>query len=216
MTETDMANANASIPKAHPVRRAVRQGWHWLYMALWFNARRRLVRWLLRRGLLPASTKADTDTMGEWKRLMAEKDDPKPGLVLPDPNAAHAALIRRVRLYAQNGAKALAPLLDRGLPYTVDDEEDFPTDVEAFVAWKGRARPLMMERCIEYLQVADANAATTRDFDGMRLTNELMTLSPDKLVEALTAIHAAYNSPWTVIDGEVYEYESERKRRVVQ
>lgn len=193
---------------------AAQRAWHWLYMALWFNARRRFVRWLLRVGLLPASTKADTDTMGEYKRLMAEKDDPKPGLVLPDPNAPHAALIRRVRLYAQNGAKALAPLLDRGLPL-VDADIDWDTaslgEMEAY-----KHRPVD----------ADALRATLRECrvlaegDGEALAL-VLALGSDPGFEnpykkTISAIHAAYNAPWTVIDGEVYEFESEKRKRVVQ
>jgi hypothetical protein len=167
------------------------RAWHWLYMALWFNARRRFVRWLLRVGILPASAKADTDTMGEWKRLQAEKDDPLPGLVLPDANAPHAALIRRVRLYAQNGAKALGPLLDRPLP------EDGAAIVEA---------------------MDDVCEAAGRDDEANAILDECLSVAAHDAwsVDTLRAIHTAYNSAWTVIDGEVYEYESERKRRVVQ
>lgn len=151
------------------MRRAIRRFTQWL------------TRLLLHIGLLPASTKADTDTMGEYKRLMAEKDDPKPGLVLPDPNAPHADLIRRVRLYAQNGAKALAPLLDEQWG---DDE---------FRSHHARACTLSGgEDDVLSILGAAVSADTWR------------------------ALHAAYNATWTVIDGEVYEYENERKRSVVQ
>lgn len=167
------------------------------------NLGRAFVRFLLRVGLLPASTKADTDTMGEYKRLMAEKDDPRPGLVLPDPNAPHADLIRRVRLYAQNGAKALAPLLDNPLPTDWDAEEPHrPGRVDQIVA-------------LTLIAKADSDAAERRDFDAMAITNALLAAGFDQ-PSMLLAIHTAYNSPWTVIDGEVYEYESERKKRVVQ
>jgi hypothetical protein len=155
-----------------------------------------LIRLLLRAGLLPASTKADTDTMGEWKRLMAEKDDPKPGLVLPDPKAPHAALIRRVRLYAQNGAKALAPLLDKPLPALMDP-------VHERVSPDGIEHALLGCRSL-----ADGDS----DRETEMLVDDLAVLPTD----ALAAIHAAYNAPWTVVDGEVYEYESEKKRRAVQ
>lgn len=166
------------------MRRALRRFTHWL------------VRLLLRVGLLPASTRADSDTMGEWKRLMAEKDDPRPGLVLPDPNAPYADLIRRVRLYAQNGAKALAPWLDAPLPVC----EDGTADNEA-----------MAERLLSLEQALRDDG----DAEGLRL---LLDLNEDGWWQYARAriVHAAYNSPWTVVDGEVYEYESERKRRVVQ
>lgn len=181
---------------------------------------RRLARWLnrllLRVGLLPVSTRAETDTMGEYKRLQAEKDDPRPGLVLPDPNAPHAELIRRVRLYAQNGAKALAPLLDRPLPVIVPD----PDDEESYSAWvdAGSPRPLdeagiraAIEACEDVRQTWQEREGIA-DLVGSALLDEFELLG----TEALQAIHAAYNSPWTVIDGEVYEYESEKKRRVLQ
>ncbi len=161
---------------------------------------RRIARWLvrvlLRVGLMPASTRADTDTMGEYKRLMEEKDDPLPGLVPPDPNAPHAALIRRVRLYAQNGAKALAPLLDKPLPTFMDPvHERVSTDV--------------VERAL-----LECRALTDGDSDGdtEALLDDLAVLPTD----ALAAIHAAYNAPWTVVDGEVYEYETDKRKRVVQ
>src|SRR6478609_10874693 len=141
-----------------------------------------LIRLLLRVGLLPASTKADTDTMGEYKRLMAEKDDPKPGLVLPDPNAPHAALIRRVRLYAQNGAKALAPLLDKPLP---DPLPGF--DLEQ-----------RMHDCVTAAEYAD-------DRDAHAILEGVVLVGGWSNAQAIAAIHAAYNSPWTVVDGEVYE-----------
>lgn len=149
-----------------------------------------IVRLLLRAGLLPGSTKTDSDTMGEYKRLMAEKDDPKPGLVLPDPNAPHAALIRRVRLYAQNGAKALAPILDRSIAY--GEPEETPREWIANTLAE-------IEHASDSPEVYDICA-------------QLHALTPAD-VDAVTR---AYNSPWTVIDGEVYEYESEKKRRVVQ
>lgn len=149
-----------------------------------------LVRLLLRIGLLPAATRADTDTMGEYKRLLEEKDDPLPGLVLPDPNAPHAELIRRVRLYAQNGAKALAPLLDQPWP-----EED------GWVADGVVAR--RFEECA-HLGVDDPEVAPIID---------RLALRTPGLVKAL---HAAYNSPWTVVNGEVYEFESDKRRRVLQ
>jgi hypothetical protein len=200
MNHADIAGAIAKR-KSNPVRRFM----HWLYMALWFNGRRRFVRGLLRVGLLPASTKADTDTMGEYKRLMAEKDDPKPGLVLPDPNAPHAELIRRVRLYAQNGAKALAPLLDNPLPDPEYIDED---GVQTDTAEEMR---LSLRECRDL-------ARTEMDDAGLAI---VFALASDPTFEVpyertIRAVHAAYNSPWTVIDGEVYEYESERKRRVVQ
>lgn len=154
------------------------------------NLGRRFVRLLLRVGLLPARTKADTDTMGEYKRLMAERDDPKPGLVPPDPNAPHAELIRRVRLYAQNGAKALAPLLDGG-PVPAAELDDVCSRIYA--------------------------ESGPEDFEGGSIARAIQNAGIDDTpAEAYAAVHAAYNSPWTVIDGEVYEYESERKRRVVQ
>lgn len=153
-----------------------------------------LIRLLLRVGLFPSSTRTDSDTMGEWKRLQAEKDDPKPGLVLPDPNAPHAELIRRVRLYAQHGAKALAPLLDKPLP---DDASGGESSLCAI---------------LEHLDEADAmedeaEAIMRECYDSVRGV---------WLVADVRALHSAYNSPWTVIDGEVYEYESETRRRVVQ
>jgi hypothetical protein len=149
-----------------------------------------LTRILLRAGVLPASTRADTDTMGEWKRLQSEKDDPLPGLVLPDPNAPHADLIRRVRLYAQNGAKALAPLLDKAWP-----EED---------GWI--ADGVLEQRIEECFQLGAGDAEAAPLFD------RLATRTPDMA----KALHAAYNAPWTVVNGEVYEYESEKRKRVVQ
>lgn len=173
-----MANANASSPRPTWARRT------------WASARRRLVRWLLRLGLFPSSTRTDSDTMGEWKRLMAEKDDPKPGLVLPDPNVPHAELIRRVRLYAQNGAKALAPLLD-GEPVAADGLDEVCSRI-----------------------YADSGP---HDFEGGSIARAIQNAGVDDApADAYAAIHAAYNSPWTVVDGEVFEYESERRRRVVQ
>lgn len=173
-----MGNVSTSIPRLTWAHRT------------WASARRRLVRWLLRLGLFPTSTRTDSDTMGEWKRLMAEKDDPKPGLVLPDPNAPHAELIRRVRLYAQNGAKALAPLLDGG-PVAADDLDEVCSRI-----------------------YADSGP---HDFEGGSIARAIQNAGLDETpIEAYAAIHAAYNAPWTVVDGEVYEYESSTRKRVVQ
>lgn len=179
-----------------------------------------LVRLLLRVGLLPASTRASSDTMGEWKRIQAEKDDPRPGLVLPDPNAPHAALIRRVRLYAQNGAKALAPLLDRPLP-RLDLGPEGPVDDDAHLRWLetgGATPPIDWTTVRTTLQACRDLTREHMDDEGLSI---VFALASDKSLSILhereiEAIHAAYNSPWTVIDGEVYEYESETKRRIVQ
>lgn len=165
------------------------------------NIGRRFVRLLLRVGLLPANTRAETDTMGEWKRLMEQKDDPRPGLVLPDPNAPHAALIRRVRLYAQNGAKALAPLLDQPLPDS--DGKDEAGNSTYADEWANRIR--------ETLNACEHDGEARAIIRSEELGDEQAWNR-----DALAALHAAYNSPWTVVDGEVYEYESDRKRRVVQ
>lgn len=178
-----MGNVSTSIPRLTWAHRT------------WASARRRLVRWLLRLGLFPTSTRTDSDTMGEWKRLMAEKDDPKPGLVLPDPNAPHAELIRRVRLYAQNGAKALAPLLDRPLPELVP----------------GFDLSQRLQDCEDARQ-AEQDRTGTADLACAALLDEIELLG----APALYDIHAAYNAPWTVVDGEVYEYESSTRKRVVQ
>lgn len=128
--------------------------------------------------------------MGDWKRLQAEKDDPLPGLVLPDPNAPHAELIRRVRLYAQNGAKALAPLLDKPLPS--EGPEAQSAAGEAWDASDGdREACAILTDCLQ---------PNTSRWDS----------------EVLTTIHAAYNSPWTVVNGEVYEVVTKKRPEVVQ
>src|SRR5512143_1320556 len=68
--------------------------------ALKYRAARSQHRWDL-----PSRTKASTDTMGDWKRIQALPDDTAPRLVRPK-DGPYADLICRVRLYAQNGAKA--------------------------------------------------------------------------------------------------------------
>jgi len=160
----------------------------------------RLARFLHRAGLLPSTQRATTDTMGDWKRLQAMADDPKPRLVSP-PDGPYADLIRRVRLYAQNGAKALAPLLDRPLP----------TDWYA----NDPLRPARIDEGAVTQRMIDALALASRDGDaaGQQLVDELATLR----AEAIRAIHAAYNSPWTAVDGEVFEVVTERaKEEVIQ
>lgn len=137
----------------------------------------RLARLLHRAGLLPSERRASTDTMGDWKRLQAMADDPKPRLVR-SPEGPYADLIRRVRLYAQNGAKALGPLLDRPLPETSEQIS---------------------------LRVSECESLCTDD-------------DSDQMLDAITpwtrscleALHAAYNSPWTVVDGEVFEVVTEK------
>jgi hypothetical protein len=161
----------------------------------WFRTFRRwLTRLMLRAGLLPSSTKADTDTMGEYKALMV--DDPKPRLVLPPPGP-YSDLIRRVRLYAQNGAKALSPLLDRPLL-----DGDGALDREA----------------IDSALIACSSVALPgSEAEGILDALDLKGDNPEWDWAAIRAIHAAYNSPWTVVDGEVYEYEREgRKAEVLQ
>lgn len=191
---------------------------------------RRFTRWfmrlLLRTGLLPASTKADSDTMGEYKRLLAEKDDPRPGLVLPDPNAPHADLIRRVRIYAQNGAKALAPLLDgEYVPREVAEPwagrsgryvEFIDTDsqwvgVPRAACWGG---PWSGNLANDLLEVTAREARAAGEQDAEYICGDMLAdVDPQGVLEAVTD---AYNASWTVIDGEVYEYETEKRRRVVQ
>jgi hypothetical protein len=185
-----------------------------------------LVRLLLRAGLLPTSTKADTDTMGDWKRLQAEKDDPRPGLVLPDPNAPHADLIRRVRLYAQNGAKALAPLLDgEHVPDDVAEpwaersnrRGEFLTNegqwagVPRSTCWGGEWSGNLANTLLD---VTSRRARDAGDQCASYICADMTAdVDPQGVLEVVTN---AYNSPWTVIDGEVYEYESEKRKRVVQ
>lgn len=148
----------------------------------------RAARWL-HRWVLPSRTKASTDTMGDWKRIQALPDDAAPRLVRPK-DGPYADLINRVRLYAQNGAKALAPLLDRPLP---------PDDLSGASELYGTVDALW--DAVEHDDEADAiltdcysMGASIWDLDRVR------------------AIHAAYNSPWTVKDGEVYEVVTEPSR----
>lgn len=154
----------------------------------------RLARLLHRVGLLPSERRASTDTMGDWKRLQALADDPQPRLVRP-PDGPYADLIRRVRLYAQNGAKALAPLLDSSAPPLRHVEGDGRT-TNSDDAW-----------CQRY----EAALGRATDHEAVAILGRLFVLGAMDL-DALRAIHAAYNSPWTVVDGEVFEVVTEKAK----
>jgi hypothetical protein len=131
---------------------------------------------LFRRASLRATGRlADTNTMAEWKALQSQPDDPLPTYAKPDPSAPYADLIRRVRLYAKDGAKALAPLLDTTAPPQA---------------------PFVRHVLLECQATAGSDALASALLDAL-------CLAPIGCVEA---IHAAYNSPWTIgPDGEPVE-----------
>lgn len=172
----------------------IRLAWHFLVLP-GFNYR--AARWL-HRWVLPSRTKASTDTMGDWKRIQALPDDAAPRLVRPK-DGPYAELIRRVRLYAQNGAKALAPLLDKPLP-TEDGVEI------------GRLPTYDRDAICQALTECETLANNTMDPNAIDLLGDMTDDMGVWLTGPAKAIHAAYNSPWTVKDGEVYEVVTEPSR----
>src|SRR4030042_1627948 len=166
---------------------------------------RRLSLWLRLAGLLASSSKADTDTMGQWKRLQALPDDPRPDYLHPPPGP-HAELIRRVRLYAQNGAKALAPLLDRPLPRLAMEPDLEPEDDEEHLKWLEAGKhlpPLDEDAILNRFDECDALAPNANDREAHRILDELAHAGQQWVV--LPIIHAAYNAQWTIVDGEAME-----------
>lgn len=130
---------------------------------------------LFRRTRLRATGRlADTSTMAEWEAMRRLPDDPLPAHVKPDPSAPYADLIRRVRLYAKDGAKALAPLLDVPLP------RDRETVTAALLECQRRDQDGTASEILDYLCLHRQGC--------------------------LSAVHAAYNTPWTIgPDGEPVE-----------
>lgn len=190
----------------------------------------RFERWLsllLRRaGLMPRSTRADTDTMGEYKALMAAPDDVGPRPVPADPDEPHAALIRQVRFYAQNGARALSSLLDgEQVPDEVGDmwamrsgryvefmdEESQWMGVPRSACWSGAESGALTNALVEATQLAAKNNGDT---DAEYICSDILAdVDPQGVLEVITA---AYNRPWTVVDGEPMEMmtpDEERSRR---
>jgi len=168
----------------------------------------RLARLLHRAGLLPSTRRASTDTMGDWKRLQAMADDPQPRLVRP-PDGPYADLIRRVRLYAQNGAKALAPLLDSPLPIVALPDDIEPDGDGEQVDWDAeRHRLVEMHGAAHDAQDHEAEALI-----GMFLGSQQDGLLA---VTDIERVRAAYNAPWTVVDGEVFEVVTEKAKEEAQ
>jgi hypothetical protein len=159
-------------------------------------------------GLLPSERRTTSDTMGDWKRLQAMADDPKPRLVRP-PDGPYADLIRRVRLYAKDGAKALAPLLD-GDGVLFEGAADFFPTLEHLPDEVYVQRHRFHENRAAARALAHRCEANCRDSEALSIT-EGIVLDPDPHL-ALAAIHAAYNSPWTVVDGEVFEVVTEKAK----
>lgn len=161
---------------------------------------------------------AETSTMADYAKILAIPDDKGPALRRPDPNAPHAELINRVRLYAQSGAKALGPLLDVPLPVLSDCDEwkFFRTDDE-WEAYRAR-EPERVDwddaLFSRYQDVREAFHEST-DAEGAYLLKAFICRQEDGALDwnrdAFYAAHAAYNSPWTVKDGEVWEVVTDAK-----
>lgn len=166
----------------------------------WRNNLRR--RYLSARGRLSLY-----DTMGAYKALQAMPDDKGPNLRKPDPNAPHAALINRVRLYAKNGAKALGPLLDKPLPVvvapTIEEAEGMTQlDVDLRLVNAGQIDWVTVFSVVAQIETA----AGPTDFEGGSIARAISCAGlDDEPMDAVRAVHRAYNSPWTVKDGEVWE-----------
>lgn len=150
-----------------------------------------VARFFVRTKLKAQGRLAETSTMADYAKILAIPDDKGPPLRRPDPNAPHAELINRVRLYARNGARALGPLLDRPL-LAVDGTVDHAALDDALIACDAVALPGSEEASI--IDVLDVKGD-----------------DPQWDWAAIRAIHAAYNSPWTVKDGEVWEVVTDAK-----
>lgn len=176
---------------------------------------------LFRRTKLKAQGRlAETSTMADYQKLLALPDDKGPVLVKPK-DGPYADLINRVRFYAKDGAKALGPLLDGEMvpddvagPWAIrsDRRKEFVDDkgewlgVPRYVCWGGPWSGALANTLLDH---TSRSAKALGDQDAEHICSDMLAdVDPQGVLQQVTA---AYNSPWTVKDGEVFEVVTDRR-----